>query len=59
MKYKIAYHYRMMGEIEIEADSLEEAKDLASDLSADNPQNEYYVDASFQINEEVTDELNK
>jgi hypothetical protein len=58
MKYKIAYEYTLAGSIEIEATSLEEAKQMALELSVDNDHNEYYVDSSFFINEEVTNYLN-
>ncbi len=59
MKYKIAYEYLLAGQIEVEADSLEEAKELALELSCNNQENESYVDGSFLVNEEMTDELNK
>lgn len=59
MKYKIAYEYLLAGEIEIDADSLEEAKEMALESSCDNEHNEYYVDGTFEINEEATEELNK
>jgi hypothetical protein len=59
MKYKIAYEYLLAGEIEVEAESLEEAKDLALEASCFNEENESYVDGSFLVNEEVTEELNK
>lgn len=48
-----------MGEIEVEADSLEDAKELAQELSCNNLENESYVDGSFLVNDEVTEELNK
>jgi hypothetical protein len=57
--YKIAYEYLLAGQIEVEADSLEEAKELALELSCNNQENESYVDGSFLVNEEMTDELNK
>lgn len=57
-KYKIAYQYLMCGEIEIEADSLQEAKDLAGEKSVKNFENEFSVDGTFEINEEYTAELN-
>ena len=58
MKYKIAYQYMLAGEIEVEATSLEEAKQMALELSVDNDHNEYYVDGSFVMNEEATNCLN-
>ena len=59
MKYKIAYQYVLAGEIEVEASSLEEAKELSMELSVDNEENEFYLEDSFEINEEMTEELNK
>ncbi len=58
MKYKIAYTYTLMGTVEVEASSLEEAKELAIEASVDNQQNEKYVDDSFEVNEEMTKHLN-
>ena len=57
-KYKIAYQYLMCGEIEIEANSLQEAKDLAGEKSVNNIENEFCVDGTFEINDEFTAELN-
>jgi hypothetical protein len=57
MKYYIAYEYKLRGTIEVEATSLHEAKDLALELSTDNP-DEYYVDDSFEIDEDETGRLN-
>jgi hypothetical protein len=34
--YKIAYEYLLAGQIEVEASSLEEAKELALELSCNN-----------------------
>jgi len=58
MKYKIAYQYMIAGCIEVEASSLEEAKELAKDASANNQENEFYVDGSYEVNEEMTEEYN-
>ncbi len=46
------------GCIEVEASSLEEAKELAKDASANNQENEFYVDGSYEVNEEMTEEYN-
>lgn len=59
MKYKIAYQYVRAGVVEIEADSLEKAKDLSMELSVDNEEREFYLEDSFQIDETETEELNK
>lgn len=58
MKYKIAYTYTLSGTVEVEASSLEEAKDLAIEASVDNRQNEEYMDDSFEVDEEITERLN-
>jgi hypothetical protein len=57
-KYKIAYEYVRAGSLEVEANSLEEAKEMAMELSVDNEHNEFYVDGSFIVNEEMTKEYN-
>lgn len=59
MKYTIAYEYMMAGKIEVEASSLKEAKELAYEASADNKENEFFVDSTFEINEEMTNEYNQ
>ena len=59
MKYIIAYSYSLAGKIEVEASSLEEAKELSMELSVDNEVNEFYVDGSYEINHEMTEEYNK
>jgi hypothetical protein len=57
MKYHIAYEYKLHGTIEVEATSLDEAKELAAELSVNNP-DEHYVDDSFEIDEDETRWLN-
>lgn len=52
--YQIAYNYSLYGIVHVEASSLEEAKELAMQLSIDNSHNEHYLDESFQIDEEGT-----
>ena len=47
------------GVVEVEADSLEEAKELSMELSVDNEEREFYLEDSFQVNETETEELNK
>jgi hypothetical protein len=59
MKYKVAYEYVLMGVIEIEASSLEEAKELALEASVNNQENESYLEDSFIVNDEMTEEYNK
>lgn len=57
-EYNIAYQYTNIGTIKVKANSLEEAKELALEASANNLHNEEYLDDSFEINEEMTDHLN-
>ena len=52
--YKIAYTYTLYGTVNVEAGSLEEARELAMQLSIDNRENEHYLDESFQIDEDGT-----
>ena len=59
MKYTIAYQYMMAGKIEVEASSLEEAKELAYESSAFNEDNEFFLEETFEINEEMTNEYNR
>lgn len=56
--FLIAYEYKRCGAIEIQANSLEEAKELALEASVDNdPRNEFYVDESFQVDDEFSHEV--
>jgi transcriptional/translational regulatory protein YebC/TACO1 len=57
MKYKIAYSFSKKGVVEVVANSLEEAKDLALEASVNN-KNEYYIQDSFEIDDHKTDVLN-
>jgi hypothetical protein len=62
MKYKIAVVWTMAGTYEVEADSLEEAKEIAegSDPPCQKlPTDGEYVDDSFEIDEDRTSELNE
>lgn len=52
--YKIAYTYTLYGTVNVEAESLEEARELAMQLSINNRENEHYLDESFQIDEDGT-----
>jgi hypothetical protein len=54
MIYKIAYTYMLYGTVDVEAASLEEARELAMQLSINNRDNEHYLDESFQIDEDGT-----
>jgi len=56
--FLISYSYRRCGTIAIQANSLEEAKDLALEASVDNdPRNEYYAQDSFEIDDEFSHEV--
>lgn len=56
--YKIAYRYVTRGEVNVEAESLEQAKELAYEASL-QPNLEYMDDSTFVVDEEVTDVLNQ
>lgn len=58
MKYKIAYQYSLYGVVEVEAESLDAAKELAMEASVNNIDNEHYLDESFLIDEEGTASYN-
>ncbi len=57
MKFRIPYTYRRGGFVEVEAESLEIAKDLAVELSVDNVHNEHYLDDSFEVVEDFCEEV--
>ena len=54
MTFKIAYTYTLYGTVDVEASSLEEARELAMQLSINNKDREHYLDESFEIDEEGT-----
>jgi len=58
MIYKIAYTYSLYGTVDVEASSLEEARELAMQLSINNKDREHYLDESFQIDEDGTNCFN-
>jgi uncharacterized membrane protein YkoI len=58
MQFKIAYTYTTYGEITVEADSLEEAKEIAYEESANNTK-EWMLDETFEVDEQATGELNE
>jgi hypothetical protein len=55
--FLIAYKYSRCGSLEIQANSLEEAKDLALEASVDNARNEFYVADSFEVDDEFSHEV--
>jgi hypothetical protein len=52
--YTIAYSYSVLGTINIQAESLEAAKEIALEASVNNEGNERYIDQSFQLDEQRT-----
>lgn len=56
-KFLVAYTYKLCGSLEVEAESLEQAEELACELSTDNVMNEFYVDDSFEIDNEFSHEI--
>lgn len=52
-KFKIPVTWVMWGSVEVEADSLEEARELA--LEAELPKDGNYVEYSFQVDEDMED----
>lgn len=58
MKYKIAVSWEMCGEVEIEANSIEEALIEASQGHIEMPIDSHYIDDSWQIDEQMSKYLN-
>ncbi len=48
-KFRIPYSYRLGGYVVVEAETLEQAKDIAIEASVGNDQNEHFIDDSFEI----------
>ena len=57
--YEIPCTWEVYGTIEIEADSLEEAIELAERDDSPMPDESDYVDGSFQIDRDIAEEINK
>jgi hypothetical protein len=57
-KYKVCYEWSVCGEIEVEADSLDDAISIVDDMSMDDLEADY-VDGSFEINHDFTLALNE
>lgn len=56
--FLIPYKYVRAGSVEVRANSLEEAKELALEASAHNdPRNEYYIADSFEVDDEFSHEV--
>ena len=57
--YEIPCTWEDYGTIEIEADSLEEAIELAERDDSPMPNDSDYVDGSFQVDRDIAEEINK
>jgi hypothetical protein len=57
--YEIPCTWEVYGTIEIEADSLEEAIELAERDDSPMPDDSDYVDGSFQVDRDIAEEINK
>ena len=57
-KFKIPVTWEMFGFVEIEAESLEEAMDIAEGDDIELPDEKHYVDASWEVNRDVAEMYN-
>ena len=57
--YEIPCTWEVYGTIEIEADSLEEAIELAERDDSPMPDDSDYVDGSFQVDRDIAEGINK
>ena len=57
--YEIPCTWEVYGTLEVEADSLEEAIELAERDDSPIPDESDYVDGSFQIDRDIAEEINK
>ena len=57
--YEIPCTWEVYGTVEIEADSLEEAIELAERDDSPMPDDSDYVDGSFQVDRVIAEEINK
>ena len=57
--YEIPCTWEVYGTVEIEADSLEEAIELAERDDSPMPDDSDYVDGSFQVDRDIAEEINK
>ena len=51
------YKYARKGVVEVQAESFDQAKDLAIELSVNNASKEFYVDDSFEIDDDYSHEV--
>lgn len=57
-KYKVAVEWMMFSFIEVEASSIEEAISIVENEDSSLPDGDY-LDDSFQVNTEITAEINR
>ena len=57
--YEIPCTWEVYGTVEIEADRLEEAIELAERDDSPMPDDSDYVDGSFQVDRDIAEEINK
>ena len=57
--YEIPCTWEVYGTLEVEADSLEEAIELAERDDSPMPDESDYVDGSFQVDRDIAEEINK
>lgn len=57
--FKVAVEWAVYSEVEVEAETLEEAINLAESPDFPLPLNPEYVDGSFNVNLEVTEFINE
>jgi len=58
-QFKVAVSWEMCGELAIEAETMEEAIEIANDPETDLSEGGEYIDSSFEVNEDMTEYLNK
>ena len=57
--YEIPCSWEVYGTLEVEANSLEEAIELAEREDSPMPDDSDYVDGSFQVDRDIAEEINK
>ena len=57
-KFKIPVEWKITGTLEIEANSLKEAKTKAEASDQELPVDSFYLEGSFQVIDEIAEEMN-
>ena len=57
--YRIACSWQVYGELLINASTLQEAIEIAEDDRTSLPPDSGYVDGSFEVDHQITEEINK